>query len=380
MPRVDLPTVILYAGVMACIMGLILYFLGKSYPSHIRGVSLLATAPLIAGLATLARIGLRSIAPDNIAIGAQNVCLIGTAGFFLAGMCQFFGRPQPRRFLPLLLFVSIVAMVGFGSYAGGVVYRRLFARSLLIVLYAGLAWVVYRQPHTVARRLTLGIVIALVALLLLRTLSGYVFPAGDGVDSEALLQVIYAVGFSSTDVLIPIGVVLMISENLRSVFEKQAMHDSLTGLLTRRALFELGDNVLNGCRRSGTQLSVLMIDLDHFKEINDTYGHNVGDLVLQDFATRALGILRRPSLLARYGGEEFVAVLSSTSAQDAALIADRIRTEVQRYEGAARYKVSIGIASTDAQGSDSLALLIQQADRALYRAKQHGRDRIEMAI
>ena len=133
-------------------------------------------------------------------------------------------------------------------------------------------------------------------------------------------------------------------------------------------------------RRDGTSLVVALVDLDFFKRLNDTYGHLAGDETLCWFAAAVGGAIRPYDHGGRYGGEEFVAVLSSTSAQDAALIAERIRTEVQRYEGAARYKVSIGIASTDAQGSDSLALLIQQADRALYRAKQHGRDRIEMAL
>lgn len=361
-------------------MGMILYLIGRNYPAYIRGIGFLAAAPLLAGLATLARIGLRSIAPDTIAIGVQNVCLIGTAGFFLAGMCQFFERPLPRMFLPLLLIVSSVAMIGFAGLAdGGAVYRRLFARTLLVVLYASLAWVVYRQPQTFARRLTAGIAAALAALILIRTLSGYVFPSGDGVDSEALLQVIYAVGFSSTDVLIPICVILMISENLRAVFENQAMYDSLTGSLTRRVLFELGEREFSGCRRSGAQLSVLMMDIDHFKKINDTFGHGVGDAVIQDFATRTQSLLRQPSFLARYGGEEFVAVLPDTSAQDAALIAERIRSAVQAYTGTAQYRVSIGIACTSRQGCDSLATLIQNADRALYQAKQGGRNRIEMA-
>jgi len=322
---------------------------------------------------------LRSIAPDTIAIGTQNICLIATAGFFLAGTCEFFERPLPRLFLPILLLVSTAAMVVFGSYTEGFIHRRLFARTLLVLIYAFLAFVVFQQPSTFARRLTAGIAAALATLILIRTLSGYIFPAADGVDSDAILQVIYAVGFSSTDVLIPICAILMISENLRSVFENQAMHDSLTGLLTRRALFAFGESELSGCKRNKAPISVLMMDLDHFKEINDTFGHDVGDRVIQDFATRAQSILRRPALLARYGGEEFVAVLANTSLQDATLIANRIRDAVQAQVSITNYRVSIGIACADTGEVDSLARLIHKADLALYQAKQGGRNRVEIA-
>lgn len=380
MPHFDLPTVIAYTGLMACIIGLILHSLGKNYPTYIKGLKCWTIAPLVAGLATLARLGLRSTFPDSVAIGAQNVCLIMTAALFLMGACQFFERPLPRRFFPVVIGVSVFAMWLFSGYAGADVDRRLFARTLLIVLYAYLAWVVYRQPHTFARKLTASIVVALVGLILLRTVVGYLVPRGDGVDSMEIIQVAYAIGFSSTDVLIPICAILMISEKLRFVLENLAMCDSLTGLLTRRALFEHGEREVADCRHRAAPLSVLMLDLDHFKQINDNYGHHVGDSVIQDFALRTQTLLRSPFLLGRYGGEEFIAVLADTNAADAAMIAERIRTSIgtnppnPEFPG---YRVSIGISTTSPGGNESLTALIQKADLGLYRAKQQGRNRIE---
>jgi diguanylate cyclase (GGDEF)-like protein len=381
MTRFDLPTVIAYTGLMACIMGLILHFLGKNYPTYIKGLSCWTAAPLVAGLATLTRLWLRIDFSDSVAIGAQNVCLILTAGLFLAGTCQFFERTLPRRFLPVLIGISVFAMWLFSGYEGADIHRRLFARTILIALYAYLAWVVYRQPSTSARRLTVGTVASLVCLILVRTVVGYISPGGDGVDSQELVQVLYAVGFSSTDVLIPICAILMISEKLSITLENLAMRDSLTGLLTRRALFELGESELAGCRRRGVSLSVLMLDLDHFKEINDNYGHHVGDSVIQDFAERTQSMLRSPFILARYGGEEFVAVLSDTNAADAALIAERIRSRISSHPDnpeLPQYHVSIGVATTLATGNESLTALIQKADQGLYQAKQRGRNRIEV--
>lgn len=380
MPHFDLPTVIAYTGVMACIMGIILHSLGKNYPTYIKGLKCWTIAPLVAGLSTLARLSLRSTFPDSIAIGAQNVFLIMTAALFFMGTCQFFERSLPRRFFPAIIGVSVLAMWLFSGYAGADVDRRLFARTLLIMLYACLAWVVYRQPHTFARKLTASIVIALVGLILLRTVVGYMEPHGDGVDSLEIIQMAYAIGFSSTDVLIPICAILMISEKLRFVLEDLAMYDSLTGLLTRRSLFECGEREVADCRHRGAPLSVLMLDLDHFKEINDNYGHHVGDAVLQNFAERTQKLLRSPFLLGRYGGEEFIAVLADTNAVDAAMIAERIRSSIgvnPPYPGFPDYRVSIGISTTSITGNETLAALIQKADLGLYQAKQRGRNRIE---
>jgi diguanylate cyclase (GGDEF)-like protein len=381
MPHIDLPTIIAYTGLMACIIGLILHALGKHYPSHIKGLTCWTVAPMVAGLATAARLWLRTDFPDSVAIGAQNVLLITTSALFLAGTCQFFERPLPRRFLPIVIGVSIFAMWLFSGYANAAIDRRLFARTLLIMIYAYLALVIHRQPRTFAKQLTIGIVSALVALILFRTIVGYISPNGDGVDSLEIVQLIYAIGFSSTDVLIPICAILMISERLRHVLENLAMRDSLTGVLTRRALFECGELEVSGCRRRGEPVSVLMLDLDHFKEINDTHGHHIGDSVIRDFAERTQTILRSPFILARYGGEEFVAVLPATGTADAALIAERIRNNTFAQPGHSDLPVchvSIGIATTSAAGNETLSFLIDRADQGLYQAKQHGRNRVEV--
>ena len=378
MYSVDLPTVIAYSGLMACIMGLILLFLAQSYPAYIRGIRSWAAAPLIASLAVFSRVWLRHVVPDAAAIGAQNVCLIASAGFFMAGTCEFFETPLPRRFIPWLIAASALAMWLFMGYDAGPIHRRLFARLVLIALYAGQAWVIYRQPPTLARRLTVGVLGALAALILLRMLVGYLLPGTDGVDSHDVMQLVYAVGFSSTDVLIPICAVLMITEKLREVLETVAMQDSLTGALTRRALFDFGEAALAGCRRRAAPFSVLMLDLDYFKDINDQHGHPVGDAVLQDFVARMKHSLRHPFFIGRYGGEEFAVLLPETPVAEAARVAERIRSQRSTDASLPDYSVSIGVAALDGD-AESLQALIQQADRRLYRAKQLGRNRVEVA-
>ena len=378
MIRFDLPTVIAYAGVMSCMMGLILGFIGRDRTAAIKGLNFWAAATLVAGLGTLTRILLRNFTSDAVAIGAQNVCLILTAALFLAGTCEFFDRALPRRFLWWLVAVAATAMVVFAGYDDGPIHRRIFARAVLVALFAYHAWVIYRQEKTFARYLTLATMVSLVLLISVRAVVGYLAPDGDGVDSIELMQVVYAVGFSSADVLIPVCDILMTHENIRLMLEDMALRDSLTGTLNRRALFQLGDSALAGCLRRGQPLSVLLLDLDHFKQINDLQGHHVGDLVLKEFADRVQGILRRPALLARYGGDEFVVVLPGTTAEDAEQVAERSRNGPAVWREVPSCHVSIGVASLVQGHHETLAALIQRADKGLYRAKNAGRNRVEM--
>lgn len=136
-------------------------------------------------------------------------------------------------------------------------------------------------------------------------------------------------------------------------------------------------------RRQGTPLTVLMLDLDHFKRINDTHGHPMGDRVLRDFADRVRRALRATDRFGRYGGEEFIVLLPDTGAQAGCALAERIRAQALR-EGLPAYKVSLGVNEllpNDEPADPERALegAIARADAALYEAKAQGRDRVVQA-
>ncbi|WP_019998030.1 GGDEF domain-containing protein [Aureimonas ureilytica] len=159
--------------------------------------------------------------------------------------------------------------------------------------------------------------------------------------------------------------------------------DHLTGLANRRALFEHSAKRLQEAEAAGEAVSVLMFDLDHFKRINDTHGHQVGDEVLRLFGSVLKGELRGQDLSARFGGEEFVAVVVGRSLEDARedaqRIARRFTREVSGLNGRAiQATVSIGLAHGKPR-ADALERLLREADGALYRAKALGRNRIEQA-
>ena len=161
--------------------------------------------------------------------------------------------------------------------------------------------------------------------------------------------------------------------------ENQAFVDALTGLPNRRYLEEILDTV-GPRRRQGDRLGILMIDLDHFKQLNDRYGHAAGDRVLRAVAESISAAVRLDDTPARYGGEEFVVVLRRATGEQAADVAERIRAEIAEMVPSdlgltERITVSIGVAVADSQSTDVRAL-IETADSALYRAKNQGRNRV----
>ena len=176
-------------------------------------------------------------------------------------------------------------------------------------------------------------------------------------------------------------VLVLAKDRAVRAYKVAAATDTLTGLLNRRGFFESAADVVSASRASKRPVSVLAFDLDHFKSINDNFGHGMGDTMLQLFASVARKTMRSSDVIGRIGGEEFVAVLSGTPAE-AGIAAERVRAAFEtatldpKNQGV-RATVSIGVAC----GPADIAVdqLITRADAALYRAKANGRNRIEFA-
>jgi len=157
--------------------------------------------------------------------------------------------------------------------------------------------------------------------------------------------------------------------------------DPLTHLHNRRYMMEMLAREIRRAERKGTHLSLIMMDIDHFKKVNDQYGHQSGDAVLQALAKLAAMGLRNYDCAARYGGEEFVLVLPETTHDDAMTMAERIRERIQAHSFTGQIRslkatISIGVATYPAPFISSIDDLIREADEALYRAKAAGRNRV----
>ena len=169
-----------------------------------------------------------------------------------------------------------------------------------------------------------------------------------------------------------------------ALVQRQASVDDLTGLYNHRFLIDSLGQQAALAERLGTSLAILMLDIDHFKALNDTHGHHAGDLALITFAQTVLTNIRRADLAARYGGEEFVVLMPNTSAQEALVVAEKIRaavaaTEVElRDRVGVRLTVSVGVAAYP-EDTQSAGDLFGLADDALYEAKRMGRDQTRLA-
>jgi diguanylate cyclase (GGDEF)-like protein len=162
-----------------------------------------------------------------------------------------------------------------------------------------------------------------------------------------------------------------------------ALRDGLTGLYNHRYFFEVLDSQVQNAQRYHHPLSLMILDLDHFKKVNDTYGHPVGDLVLRETSKALVRLVRRCDIVARYGGEEFAIILPETGFASAKILAQRLRRGVEQQmiqynDTLISVTISIGLAGTDAgDGEITRESLIAKSDHALYKAKWNGRNRVE---
>jgi two-component system cell cycle response regulator len=173
------------------------------------------------------------------------------------------------------------------------------------------------------------------------------------------------------------------TKHFQDLLIEHAQIDPLTSLHNRRALQDRLAQEWERLMRHGGRLAFIMVDLDHFKRVNDTYGHSVGDRVLQEAAKVLQGQCRKIDLPVRYGGEEFAFVMPEVTVFDAANLAERCRSGMEKIavkagSGTVGITASFGVSDSDGVGSTDA--LIERADRALFQAKESGRNRVEIAL
>ena len=175
-----------------------------------------------------------------------------------------------------------------------------------------------------------------------------------------------------------VGLLLKISR-MEEEMRNLASYDSLTGLLSRHAFFESANSHVSLANRNKSLFVVMLVDLDHFKAINDQYGHPAGDAVLRLFADVVNSVARRSDIVGRLGGEEFAIILPTTSTEEALEFSNRLHKAVNQAvlkygDAIIRYTVSIGLAASSTARVNSLDNLLTRADLALYQAKRNGRN------
>lgn len=297
--------------------------------------------------------------------------LLTAVSVFLAGavvlLLSVFEDPGERpwrRYAGIMLDLGATTV---GMILGGKLAAPLYGVYLWVIVGNGFR---YGLPY-----LKFSVVLSLVGFV-------SVTLVGDFWRHETALSV----GLILTLVAVPPYLALMLArmQELTCQITESARRDPLTGTLNRRALFEELPREIARARRGHRPLSVLIADLDHFKRVNDTYGHQAGDEALVAFAAALQNGLRAADRLARYGGEEFVVVLPETGPEEARVVAERLRKAVAAVrlahgDATIAFTASFGVVGGCPTADDPEAL-IGQADRALYQAKDGGRNRVALAV
>lgn len=331
-------------------------------------------------------ITLRPVLPIVVTVVLGNTAVLAGQALNALAICEFVGRRLTVAFPVWIAAISLAGMSILTFVVPDIGLRIVFTSIMVPVsLFPGMLALLTAPPGPCRRTYwPVGGLYVFHSLFSgirgIATLAGGA--AGDLFGGSLVTSLWFLESFAALN-LISLGLILMISQRLQLELDRQASYDGLTGTLNRRAFERVAEAEWSRAVRHDLPLAVLVLDLDRFKSLNDTYGHDAGDIWLRAFADLTQGLLRREDLLCRYGGEEFLALLPQTSLDSARLAAERIRRGVEGLRlahGGAELAstVSIGVAIRD--GADTtLKAVIAAADRALYRAKAEGRNRVEIA-
>ncbi|RQP21995.1 GGDEF domain-containing protein [Piscinibacter terrae] len=325
-------------------------------------------------LASAGRLPVLLTAVLGNALGALSVAL------FMVAIRQFLGLRRDVRWLSLMVVaVTIVAGIGGAHYEIATMFNGVIYGAVQL-LNGQVLWV---RPSTGLRRiqrvvsvfyLLMGLVLPLRAAAL--ALTG---THRDYLDLPLDWQApVYVFGFLFI-IVTNLGFVLMCKMRAEDEARRQAMTDELTGLANRRALSEAIERSLAQSVSHSRPFAMVMADLDHFKSINDRFGHHGGDAALTAFAQRLSAAVGSEGLCFRYGGEEFGVLLPDTNAAEALRLIERVRQEVALPAEGHRHALSASFGVATWQSGDTADTLLGRADQALYRAKAAGRNRAEVA-
>jgi len=322
--------------------------------------------------------------PPSLSL-AQLFVLIGLV-LAWDGFRRFIGQPPVSRLALALLSAIVLIWIAVAALHHSLQLRALGNAILVATLSALIAreLLTTHKPLPPAMRVTGWIYAFNATVFLIRAVAAdqNIAPVSPlNPDGFAAIMLFW---WLCMTIAVTLGMVLMTAERLQVDLDNQANHDPLTGALNRRSFSLFAEKTMSQSRRYGKPLSVLMMDLDRFKQINDRLGHNGGDELLCRFVTIASHALRNEDIFCRFGGEEFVALLPNTSAKPALVAAERLRTafaaeSAETVKDIIPFAITVSIGIAELGKDDDIESLIHRADTALYKAKGRGRNCCEFA-
>jgi diguanylate cyclase (GGDEF)-like protein len=388
----DPATIVLMSTVMAVAMSVVLYSAHSSFPRDIKGLKQWAISIILLAFGSWIYASTSTLPGAILSPLCANAMLLWGLGFGLIGTQMFYGRDCSWGLFHFMWVVGMVVgchyVIVNPDYSG-----RLATFSILAFIFYSYQVVLiwgYGERHFSTVFFGLLMLFQAVVVLIRGVLA--MTHSSDDINFFATgpHQNLYLITSHFMTLLLTVGFMTVATRRLQSILERRSTLDPLTQVLNRRGFAEIyaKENAL--MRREQTVMTMLSIDLDYFKAINDCYGHSTGDRVLKDVAEVIAKALRASDHVARFGGEEFMVLLPATGLERGHHVAERIQTalrapraETESEQSAAAaalppYTVSIGIACQASPEEDIDSILLR-ADKALYCAKQRGRDRIEVA-
>lgn len=364
-------------GLMGCLMSAVVYFLSKNTLIGVSGSKEWVLFPLLSFIASILYAFQGGI-HHLLSMALPNFFVVTSIWLQVLGTHRFFGKSLSKT----PIYISIGISIAFFLFTSG--KPEYFKERVMFV--SGMAFVVssinfpllWSNRRTgIAAWLMLFTLTVFNAVMLVRFITAWTLGLSGSIYDFGIVQAAYLGIFSFGVVLLGISSILFISERNRQTMERMLNEDILTGAKSRRSIIEMLEYEFERMRRLPGNLSIMMIDMDNFKKINDTHGHVVGDAVLKNYVKTTKETLRAPSDIGRYGGEEFLIVLPDTDADQALQVAERIREAVAKNQSEIpKYSVSIGIHQWKQGICKNIDEFIQRADFALYKAKEAGRDRV----
>lgn len=323
--------------------------------------------------------------PPALYISVLQILLLGSGMGCLLGIATYLNRRISYRLLWVaflftviisltlhFLAVSHILIFGLGSAIAGIFF--------LWAARVGWPATPAQQPARFLFALTTaahGVFLFLRNWVLLQSEAHFLFLQSQWhIEQIILLEQLIVVNMFS------LSVILLVNELHVGELRQMADQDSLTNVYNRRAFLKSLDQASSFAKRTGTPLSILILDIDHFKNINDSYGHDVGDMILRSVSETAVQALRTEDVMGRMGGEEFAIFLPNTEMQAALIVAERIRETVAARSFSVKSEkiscsISIGVSELGAH--ESVTNVLRRGDQAMYGAKSSGRNRTQCA-
>ena len=371
-----------FSVVLSTLMLSALLFTARFYAEGIRGIGFWALGNLAIGLGILLMV-IQFDQPPRYLIPAIALIAFGN-GLYINGIQAFFGKRQQYAIPVLLCLAIIVADLACLMLMQNVRLAMLCNTVVHFVSNAASAYLLLRYAHYDLRNpygLTFCLFLGMALLMGARFVSVLLAAPADfaALDAWPINKLVFICA-GLFQLCLAFGFVLMLNYRMAGNLRAFAAHDWLSGALNRRYLEDSAKRMAATCQRLNIDLAVVLFDLDHFKKVNDKFGHQIGDEVIRRFALVVRQVTRAGDIFGRYGGEEFCLMLANATAKDACVLGERIRIlfeqEIFNFGGKTfSCSVSAGVSDSRAAGFD-VDQLITTADKALYESKHTGRNRI----